>query len=131
MQDLEQYLEEVKFSNQLKKLEKKLKNKKIIIYGAGTLFQLIANTCDLSKLNIIGICDRKFKLIDEQNDVLGYKVIIREKLEEYKPDYILVSAYEYLPVIRSLENNYFENVNVKILPLVQYPITKTIAELLF
>ena len=46
---------------QIDKLAKKFKNKKVVIYGAGIYFQIIKNNFDISKLNIIGIADKKFE----------------------------------------------------------------------
>ena len=40
------------FDKQFEKLIKRLKNKTVVIYGAGKMFQEIQNNYDLSKLNI-------------------------------------------------------------------------------
>ena len=60
MNELEQYLVDNKFSKRFKALENKFKNKKIVIYGAGQLFQTIIKKYDLSKLNIVVIFDKTF-----------------------------------------------------------------------
>src|SRR5574344_1156950 len=52
------YLENYNFKKHLEKLNKKLKGKKVVIYGAGIFFEAIHEFYDLSKLDIIGISDR-------------------------------------------------------------------------
>ena len=59
MNYIKEYLNTQEFDKILKKLSHKLKNKKIIVYGAGILFQTIVRDYDLSCLNIVGICDKK------------------------------------------------------------------------
>ena len=93
--------------------------------------EAIKNRYDLSKLNIIGVSDKKYNLVDAREDFLGYKIIVRPLLAESDADYILVASYAYLPIIRSLENNYVNNTKIKILPLVKYPLLKTLSELFF
>ena len=68
--DLEEYLKLIDFDSQYKKLIRKFKNKKILLYGGGKLFRLINERYDLSKLNIIGICDKVFN-IDEEGGSVG------------------------------------------------------------
>lgn len=41
--DFSKYIEEINFKSQYKNLVKKLKNKKILIYGAGSFFQYICS----------------------------------------------------------------------------------------
>ena len=48
MDNLLESLEEFKFKKQLVKLNKKLKNKTVVIYGTGRLFQKIKENYDLS-----------------------------------------------------------------------------------
>lgn len=121
-ENLDKYLQDTGFEKQLKKLNKKLKYKSIIIYGAGLLFKKIKEKYDLSKLNIIGVSDVKFTTTDEENSYLGYKIIPREKIEEYKPDYVLVGTIEYIDLIEFLENQIIKDKTIKIRPLVNQPI---------
>ena len=54
MQELKKFLEKNNFSKRLNKLNKKLKDKKIIIYGAGKFFRAIVENYDLSNLGTTG-----------------------------------------------------------------------------
>ena len=55
------YYNEVKAQKQIDKLTKKYKNKKIVIYGAGIMSEILFKNFDLSKLNIVAICDKNTK----------------------------------------------------------------------
>jgi ABC-type Fe3+-hydroxamate transport system substrate-binding protein len=112
----EQYLgllEGNNYSKQLNRLEKKLKNKRVVIYGIGEFFQTIMRHYDLSKLNIVALSDRN---ISEQGSFLGYKTCSPSNILEYKPDYILVGTFNYINVIEYLESLYPD---VKIFPLMK------------
>ena len=65
------YLKKVNFGKQLKKLEKKLKGKTAIIYGAGQFFRCICENYDLDGIEISGICDKSFENFD--GEFLGHK----------------------------------------------------------
>ena len=82
MATLEEHLKQCKFDKYFKKLTKKLKGKKVIIYGTGSMFQYIQKNYDLSGLNIIGVSDGKYLLEQEGEEDLGYKIIPKEKLSE-------------------------------------------------
>lgn len=47
------FLERINLKEHLKFLELKLKNKRILLYGAGALFRSIVEHYNLSKINII------------------------------------------------------------------------------
>ena len=116
-EDMEHYLREINFDKQYNKIIQKYKNKKIIIYGAGQLFQTICEKYDLTKLNIIGISDGKYTSADEEQEFLNYKKIPLDKIADYKPDYVLVSTLRYLSIIENFEDNVFKNSKIKIRPL--------------
>ena len=56
----ENYFKDINAEKQIEKISKKYKNKKIILYGMGEYFDEIQENFDLSKLNIVGVCDLKF-----------------------------------------------------------------------
>lgn len=124
-----EYLESVKFDKQLKKLNKKMKNKTIVIYGTGILFQKLIKNYDLSNLNIIGVSDMKFTLDKEGEDCLGYKIIPLEKIADYKPDYILISTLKFLGILNNFRNNLFKKTNIKVLPLIDKPFLSLLKEI--
>lgn len=117
LDNLEQYIEESDYKKQLKNLEKKLKNKKAIVYGTGLLFELLSQKYDLSNLNIIGVADRKFTANDK--NYMGYRVISVDKVPSEKPDYLLVATLKYLNLIRILENETYKGEKFRIIPLLE------------
>ena len=127
--DLKEYLEHIKFEKYLDKLNKKLKNKTVIIYGSGALFQYIKKNYDLSKLNIIGVSDMKFNSKQEGEDFLGYKIIPKDKMTSYKPDVVLVATLKYLGITEDFEINVFNKTKTKIYPLARIPLADLIKEI--
>ena len=116
-----EYLKSVKFERQLQKLIKKLKNKTVVIYGTGILFQKIVKNFDLSNINIIGVSDRKYTSEDAGKEALGYKIIPLEDIKAANPDYVLVATLKFLSIIDDFQNNMFNGTKIKVLPLVDKP----------
>ena len=129
MDNLLESLEEFKFKKQLVKLNKKLKNKTVVIYGTGLLFQKIKENYDLSNLNIIGVSDRKYTTEEEGRESFGYKIIPLEKIIDYKPDYILISTLKFLGIMDDFKNNVFKGTKIKVLPLVDKPFLTLLKEI--
>ncbi len=129
MDNLLESLEEFKFKKQLVKLNKKLKNKTVVIYGTGLLFQKIKENYDLSNLNIIGVSDRKYTTEEEGRESFGYKIIPLEKIVDYKPDYILISTLKFLGIMDDFKNNVFKGTKIKVLPLVDKPFLTLLKEI--
>ena len=73
--DYSKYLQENNFDKYFVFLKKKLKNKRVLIYGAGQIFNFIKEKYDLSGINIIGICDRQFTPNQEGQEISGYKIV--------------------------------------------------------
>ena len=115
----EQYLRKNNFKKYFKSLIHKLKNKSVIIYGTGILFQYIAKNYDLSQFNIIGISDMKYSDEMEEKFDLGYKIIPMNKIIDYNPDFVLLSVEKYFTLIESMQNDKFRNTNIQVLPLVK------------
>ena len=91
--DILHYFKEVKDQKQINKLAKKYKNKKIVIYGAGEYYQILQNNFDLSKLNIVGISDKKFETSKDHNPS-KYLALTPEELKNFDFDAILVALYD-------------------------------------
>ena len=94
MQEYKNILTTSDFDKQLKKLEKKYKNKKIILYGAGTFFKAIKKYYDLSNLNIVAISDISFNefitpIYDEE---LGYHKISPYHINDLTPNIVLITT---------------------------------------
>ncbi len=128
-EDFKTYLDSIKYEKYLKKLKNKLKNKKIIIYGTGSFFKYIKENYDFSGLNIIGISDMKFDEKDEGKDFLGYKMIPKNKIVSYNPDYILVATLKYISIVEDFEVNILNKTKIKVLPLARMPFLKLIKEI--
>ena len=79
------------FQKRIDKLAKKYKNKNIIVYGAGNAFNVISDNFDLSKLNIIGVADFKFK---DGGTYKNYKTVSPRSISDQKPDVVLISMLE-------------------------------------
>ena len=112
------YLKENKFDKSFLKLIKKLKGKRIVIYGAGTLFMLIKKCYDISELNIVGVADKKF---ETSKDVLfenEYKIFKLNEITKNDVDCILVSVKFYVPVLEELYEK-FKISGIKVLPFVK------------
>ncbi len=131
MDDLTLHLNKVKFDKQLKKLNKKLKGKTIIIYGSGLLFQKVLKEYDLSALNIIGVSDRKYSLEQDGQEDLGFKIIPLEKIPEYNPDCVLIATLQFLSILDNFKNSRFKNSNILFLPLVDKPFWTLLKEIFY
>ncbi|MDD3594353.1 MAG: acyltransferase [Candidatus Gastranaerophilales bacterium] len=107
MQNLELYLEKKFFKRRLDYLNKKYKNKPILVYGCGSFFETIAKNYDLNTLNIVAISDKRFKkeTTIELNSV-QYRAIPADAIKNENSDYILVGTFDPNPVIRSLKRDY-------------------------
>ena len=91
---IEERLIEFRAEKQYKKLIKKYKDKRVILYGAGEFFEIYKKTFDLSQFNIIAVTDKNFSDIQEPvfDDSLGYNVISPYYLHKLKPEIVLISA---------------------------------------
>lgn len=119
--DFVEYLEKINFQKHLNRLENILKDKKIVLYGAGLFFQTLADNYDLSKLNIIAISDRKFINHEENETFCGYKVCAPDEIKTLNADMLLMSMLYYVQVIWYLEFIVLKNCKTQIKPLINKP----------
>lgn len=75
--------------NRLDIIKKKYKNKKIIFYGSGLLFEELLKYYDLSEFNIVAVADKKFK---KETKTHGFRAIPPEAIIKEKPDLIVISV---------------------------------------
>mgnify|MGYP003300998749 FL=1 len=122
------YLCKFNFKENLKQLSKKLKNKKVILYGAGAYLELIDKCYDLSQLNIIGVSDIRFEYSDENDKFLQYRVISPNKLNEIEFDYLLISTKMYMGLMYNLYCDTCKDAKYKLKPLVKKPIINLLKE---
>ncbi|MBR6126498.1 hypothetical protein IKQ21_02320 [bacterium] len=123
------YLYEYNFDKTLPKTVKKLKNKTVILYGAGAFLELIKKHFDLTGINIIGISDRRFVNHEENEEFLGYKAYAPSEIAEVKPDCVLVATKFYINIIEELYYKTLKGAKIKILPLVRKPLWTLIREI--
>ena len=90
---------------------------------------MLKENYDFSGLNIIGISDMKFDEKDEGKDFLGYKMIPKNKIVSYNPDYILVATLKYISIVEDFEVNILNKTKIKVLPLARMPFLKLIKEI--
>lgn len=102
MADILSYFKEVNAQKQIDKLAKKFRNKKIVIYGAGEYFRILKENYDLSKLNIVGIADKKFETNKDINP-FEHKALAPEELKDFDLDIILVALYDDVVLCDYLE----------------------------
>ncbi len=126
--DYIKYLKKINFKKHLKKIEKILKDKKIVIYGAGIFFEIIQENYDLSNLNIIAISDRKFSESGANEKIFGYPVCALADIAKLSPDYVLVGTIKFIKIIQDLESQHLKDVNCIIKPLINKPFFELLKE---
>lgn len=131
MKTIEEHLRDCKFDKYYKKLVKKMEGKTVIIYGAGSMFSHICSNYDLSKLNIIGISDRKYHKHQEGSKDFGYEIIPVDSLEKHEPDYLLISTQAYIDTLLNFASTTFKNKKTKVIPLVKIPLLEILKEIWF
>ena len=127
--DLEKFLKDINFEKQLTRLKKRLRGKTVVIYGTGSLFQLILSKYDLSGLNIVAISDGKYTPEDNGKEFCGYKTVPLTEISSLNPDYIIVATLSYTDIIYNFETVFFKNTKIKILPLAQKPFLTLLKEI--
>ena len=122
------YLNKFNFEKTLPKLIKTLKNKRVLIYGAGEFFKLIHKFYDLSGLNIIGISDKRFENHLKDEELFGYKVFAPDEIKHENPDVVLVATKYYVDIIEELYYKLLRKTKIKVKPLVKKPFFTLIKE---
>lgn len=126
-EDLVLYLKKVKFKKQLEKLQKKLKGKKVVLYGAGLLFECVKDNYGLDGIDIIGISDKSFDNFD--SDFCGYKKIPTKLISTSGADCVLISTFRYLNILDDLEKMLVDFPKIEILPLIDRPFWELFKEI--
>ena len=130
--DIIKYLKENDAQRQIDKLAKKLKDKKIAIYGAGEYFELIEKNYDLSGLNIVAIADLRFET-DKDSKNTSYEPIAPSELKDLDVDAIVMALINDIDVLKIIEKKILKgskNENIRIMPLIS-PTLKYIIKLYF
>lgn len=101
---------------QIDDLSQALKDKRVVIYGAGQFAKAIFENCDLSKLNIIAIADKKYE--NKSSEVFyGYKTLSPNELETIDCEYVLIANYDtnFISIVKDLIAKNPKKVKVKLL----------------
>jgi len=102
------YFKNKNLASELNKLNLDCNNKKIVIYGAGIVFDSLTENNVLSSLNIIAVADRKFPK-GVQTQYKSYIGINGEDIKNYEPDIIIVSMIKDKEVIASINEDIYKN----------------------
>ena len=100
------YLKSLNFQRKLDDLSEELKGKKVLIYGAGILFETAYKNYDFSKINIIGISDKKFENNNCENSFYGITIYPPDTIGTLDVDCILVATKTHDSIINFLSNRY-------------------------
>lgn len=125
-EDIRTILEKKIFQQELDSLAKKIKNKRVLIYGAGIFFSVIHDNYNLDKFNIIGISDQKFKW-QSSTEFKGYRAINPDNITSEKFDF-LFSALLDIDVIEPILDSYKKKLNhIQIITLYKRTIQEELA----
>lgn len=119
--DIAEYFKNVNAQQQINKLAKKFNNKSIVIYGAGEYFNILNSNYDLSKLNIVGICDKKFEM-DKNANQTNFPTLIPSELKTYNYDVILVALLQDITICNYIESHILintKNENKQVIPIIE------------
>ncbi len=125
-----EFLLKNKFDKNFPKLVKKMKNKKVVLYGAGIFLELINKYFDISKLNIIGVSDKKYSLVDNNETFLGYKTCNPSEIKDLNPDCVLISTKFYISLFEYLHFDLLSGTKIKVKPLMKKSICTLLKEVM-
>lgn len=110
--NFKEYLEKKKAQKCIDQIAKQFDDKKVVLYGAGFFASELLRNYDFSKLNILGIADKKFQE-DTEGDYYGYKKIAPYDILEMDLDLLLITTYDDEPVKDYLEGDLLQGEDVK------------------
>ncbi len=103
-----EYFEKIDEQKYLNKLVKYLRGKKVLLYGAGMVANILLENYNLSGLNIIGIADKRFERTEE-NEFCGIKTIKPEDIKKEDFDTILFCMKLYKKPATALKKDGIKN----------------------
>lgn len=115
-----EYLKKKKAQEKINKFAEKYQDKKIVLYGAGLFAGELIRNYDLSKLNIIGVADKKFQN-NSEGDFYEYKKFGPYDLLENTFDLLLITTYDDTYIKDFLKKELFqgEDINFEIKTLIK------------
>jgi len=113
----------------LDKLDKKLKNKSIIIYADKKTFSWIVKLFDLKKFDVQAVTHKKFETDNVNGELDGYKVCKPEEIPSLKPDYVVAASfYRIVDTILDIKHDYLKGTKIKLIPLARKPFSEILEE---
>ena len=113
--DWTEYLDKIGEQKYINILSNIMKGKKVLLYGAGIVSQVLTDKYNLSGLNIIGISDKRFETFKEVS-FKNYKAIPPSELKNHDFDYILFTMKLYKNIETALKK---QGIEQKTLPLIK------------
>ena len=102
------------FLKNINKLSKKCKNKKVVFYCIGDIFDKITSSCNLDDyFNIIGLSDIKFHQ-DDQQKIKGYNCFKPNELKNINFDILIIISINFKQKEKFIKENRLINKKVKI-----------------
>lgn len=127
--ELEESFKHKDIQGNINKLSNKYKNKKVLLYGAGILAELLFDKYDLSGFNIISIADNKFMY--EKGEFKNTKTVSPEEIEDLKPDVIILTVYDDIQMKHFFKVYYPEISQIPMEPILPKSFTGKIKRFLF
>lgn len=104
--NFKEYLEKKKAQKLIDEIASKYEDKKVVLYGAGLFAGELFRNYDFSKLNIIGVADKKFQ-DNYEGDFYGYPKLGPDDLLETDFDLLLITTYDDTYIKDFLKNDLF------------------------
>ncbi len=98
----ESYLKEHNFEAKLEQWSRLYKNKKVILYGCGLLFDKIVELYDVkNKLNVVAVCDVKYEK-NKPDSYLGFNTVRPSELNSTDYDVLIFTVFDHLTCLNYL-----------------------------
>jgi len=98
------YFKKNNLQKKIDELARKYRGKKVLVYGAGIIFDVVSDNFDLSLLNISHVSDVKFQ---SAGIYKGYKTVPCREIPDIKPDLVLFTLQNPKPAMNSFEKEIF------------------------
>ncbi len=126
--DEKRLLRRNRFDKRFNMLKEKVKNKKVVIYGANSILDEIQRCYNLEDLNVVAISDSKF--VDSDISLYkGFKSISPIEIKTLNPDFVFVCNAHSMDEIEYLRYQLLVDTDIKVLPLVKRSLISTIKEI--
>ena len=81
--------------------------------------ELVNKLFDLSKLNIIGVSDKRFNNHNDDETFLGYKVYAPNEIKSINPDCVIYTDKLCVDEIKKVYNDIIKDSNIEFVPLIK------------